>query len=225
MKKDFSAFVAELIGTFALVFVGGGAAITASSLLLASPIEVAFAHGLVLMSMIYALGHVSGGHFNPAVTFGVWFGKKMETPKAVGYVVSQLVGASLAALFLSFVFINGVHPLAPAVPALADGISLFRGIFIEAVLTFFLVLTVFGTAIDKRAPAPVYGLAIGLVLAFDILVGGPLTGGAMNPARAFGPALLTGLWENQLVYWVGPLLGALVAAGLYSQFFLKGEVK
>ena len=129
----------------------------------------------------------------------------------------------LAGFFLSIIFPSAPGSLHLGAPTLGSGVSVFAGIAIEAILTFFLVFTVFGVAVDKRAPAGVYGAAIGLVLVFDILAGGVLTGAAMNPARAFGPALASGFLENQAVYWVGPIAGAILAAFVYSRFLLKSD--
>lgn len=211
-------YLAELVATFALVFIGAGAvtvnAMTGGSLGL---LGVALAHGLVLMSMIYALGHVSGTHANPAVTIAMVVAKKMEITRAAGYIVSQLVGAALAGLLLVVLFAS---PQAAAahygVTDVAPGFPLTGAILLEAVLTFFLVIAVFGAAVDKRAAPGMAGVAIGLVLAFDILVGGNFTGAAMNPARAFGPAFVSNYWATQMVYWVGPIIGAVVAALVYS---------
>ncbi|MBI5225655.1 aquaporin [Candidatus Micrarchaeota archaeon] len=221
--KEFQPYIAEFIATFALVFIGAGAVIiNAATQGALGLVGVALAHGLVLMSMIYATGHISGAHVNPAVTVAMWVNRKIETKKAALYIASQLLGACAAGFFLL-----GLFPAGPAhlgVPDLGGGIDSFRGIAIEAVMTFFLVFTIFSVAVDKRAPAGVYGGAIGLVLTFDILFGGALTGGAMNPARAFGPALASGYWTNQLVYWIGPLLGAVVAA-LVWKYALSNENK
>ncbi|HLD75832.1 MAG TPA: aquaporin, partial [Candidatus Norongarragalinales archaeon] len=155
----------------------------------------------------------------PAVTAGLWLAKKINGKDAVFYVGWQLLGAAVAGLLLSVLF-----PTAPAhlgTPDLGNGIGFLRGIGIEAILTFFLVFVVLNVAVDRRAPAGVYGGAIGLVLVFDILFGGPLTGAAMNPARAFGPALASGYWVNQLVYWIGPLLGAIVASLAYTHLLAE----
>lgn len=219
---DFPAFVAEAIGTFALVFIGAGA-------VLANQVSggqvgllgIALAHGLVLMAMVYATGHVSGGHINPAVTIGLLAAKQIKPKKALFYVVSQLAGAVLAGFALSLAFPSVPASMHLGAPALGHSVSLFAGIAVEAILTFFLVFTVFGTAVDKRAPAGVYGAAIGLVLVFDILAGGVLTGAAMNPARAFGPALASGFMQDQVVYWIGPAIGGVLAALVYSGFLLE----
>jgi len=220
------ALLAEAVGTFALVFIGAGSVLansfTGGGLGL---IGIAFAHGLVLMCMVYATGHISGGHINPAVTIGLWFGRKISSKKAIGYIISQLIGASIAGYLLAAVFTTVPAGLHLGVTDLASGISQEQGIIIETILTFFLVFTVFGVAVDKRAPQGIYGLAIGLVLTFDILVGGALTGAAMNPARAFGPALASGYWATQIVYWIGPIIGALLAAIVYNYGLLKEEKK
>ncbi|MBI2173013.1 MAG: aquaporin [Candidatus Aenigmarchaeota archaeon] len=215
--KVYSVYVAEAIATFSLVFIGAGSILAGNDI-----IGVALAHGLVLMCMVYATAHVSGAHINPAVTVGMLVTKKIGSSKAALYIISQLVGAAVAGFFLAAIF-----PSAPALnlgtPALASGLPVASGILVEAVLTFFLIFTIFGVAVDKRAPAGFYGLAIGLVLTFDILAGGTLTGAAMNPARAFGPALASGFWENQVVYWIGPIIGAIVAALAYDRVLSSKE--
>jgi len=220
--KEYQAYFAEFFATFGLVLVGAGAvvmnAVTQGALGL---LGIAFAHGLVLMCMIYSLGHISGAHANPAVTVAMWINRKIASEKAVFYILAQLVGAAVASFILLALF-----PSAPAhlgVPDLGGGFDLMRGIAMEAILTFFLVFVIFNVAVDNRAPAGMYGLAIGMVLVFDILLGGPVTGAAMNPARAFGPALASGYWATQLVYWVGPLLGAIAAALAYK--YLLSENK
>lgn len=219
--KQYQAYAAEFIATFALIFFGAGAVVmntvTNGALGL---LGIAFAHGMVLMCMIYATGHISGAHINPAVTVAMWIARKIDSKKAVFYVISQLLGASVAGFFLLMLF-----PSAPAhlgAPDLA-GIGFMQGILLEAVLTFFLAFVIFNVAMDSRAPANIYGLAIGMVLVFDILLGGPLTGAAMNPARAFGPALAAGYWATQAVYWIGPLLGAIAAGLVYMHVFSEGK--
>ncbi len=202
-------YLAEFIGTFALVFIGAGAVAANSGL-----VGIALAHGLVLMAMIFALGHVSGGHFNPAVTIAMLLNKEIKTEKAIGYIGSQLLGASFAG-FLLLAFFPAAGGL--GVPALGSGMSFAQGALLEAILTFFLVTVIFGVAVDKKGSPQVAGLAIGLVLAFDILMGGSLTGAAMNPARAFGPAIASGQWANQAVYWLGPIVGALLGALAYDK--------
>ncbi len=210
------AALAELIGAFALIFMGAGAiladAMTGGKVGL---VGIAFAHGLAIATMVSATGHLSGGHLNPAVTGAFVMTGRLSVRSGLVYVAAQLVGASLAAFFLTASFPEAVRKATMlGTPALASSVSAGTGIVVEAILTFFLVFAVFGTAVDSRGPK-VGGLFIGLVIVMDILAGGALTGAAMNPARAFGPALFAGAWANQAVYWIGPLLGAAVAGWLY----------
>jgi MIP family channel proteins len=204
---------AEAIGTFALIFVGvlsiTGAGIAGSPELV-NLTSVALAHGFTIAVMVAALGAISGGHFNPAVTFGFVITGRMRARLGLIYWVAQLAGATVAALLLTGMF--GIPAVSDGTPDLARGISSGTGILIEAVATFFLVLVIFGTAVDQRAPVAVFPLAIGLTIALDIMAVGPLTGAAMNPARTFGPALAAGHWSHHFVYWVGPLVGATAAA-------------
>ncbi len=226
MVNDWQRYLAESISTFSLIFIGAGA-VVANTVYKGSLglIGIAFAHGLVLMAMIYATAHISGAHVNPAVTFAMWLTKRIKAVQAILYVVSQLAGAAIAGLLLRVIFTKTTNLGATS---LASGVSLLNGFIIEAVLTFFLVFTIFGVAVDKRASGHHAGLAIGIVLVFDILMGGNMTGAAMNPARSFGPAIASGFWQNHLVYWIGPLVGASFAALLYQGLFLtklkdKGE--
>ena len=216
-----SVLIAESVGTFLFFFVGMGAVVMGShagdgggGLL-----GVALAHGLALAVLVSALGAVSGAHFNPAVTAAVWLVGRIEATRAGLYLAAQLLGAVAAALALRLTFPESSwDPVAIGTPALGEGISPVAGIVIEAVLTVLLVLAVFGTAIDPRAPK-LGGLAIGLAVAADILMGGPLTGAAMNPARWFGPAVVASAFDDWYVWWIGPLLGAAVAAGIYRLAF------
>jgi aquaporin Z len=215
--RSTGVLVAEAVGTFLFFFVGMGAVVlgTHTGDTSGGLIGVAFAHGLALAVMVSALGAVSGGHFNPAVTFGVWMTGRIEAARAGLYVVAQLVGAVLAALALRFVFPESSwEPVALGTPALGEGTDVAQGIVIEAILTMVLIVAVFGTAVDPRAPK-IGGLAIGLAVAADILMGGPLTGAAMNPARWFGPAVVSGTFDNWYVWWIGPLVGAGIIALVY----------
>jgi MIP family channel proteins len=219
--------IAEFLGTFALVFIGAGAVVmagTAGSGL----VGVALAHGVVLAVMVSVLAHISGAHFNPAVTLGVWVARRIDTPRAVLYIATQLVAGILAAFALRWVLPEPLWNPAGAGAALGNttvnadlGMTETRAAFLEAILTFFLVIAVFGTAVDDRGPfAKTAGLTIGLVLIFDILMGGPLTGASMNPARSLGPAVATGDFTGIWVYFAGPIAGGVIAAGLYWFVFL-----
>lgn len=223
MNQDTRNYVAEFIGTFALIFIGAGAIVTdAFSKGGVGLIGIAVAHGLILSLSINALGHISGAHFNPAVTIAMLATGRIGLGSAIGYVIAQLLGGSVAGFLLAAVFpAQAVAAAKLGTPLVASGLGFGAGVAIEAVLTFFLVTAIFGTAVDPRGPKSVAGFGIGLVLIADILVGGPLTGGSMNPARTFGPALAGGIWENHLVYWIGPVVGALIAAFVYDGVFLK----
>jgi aquaporin Z len=171
--------------------------------------------------MVSAVGHISGGHFNPAVTFGFLITRRMAPALAAVYAVAQLLAAVVAMLALKVIFPDEPS-LDPGVPTVADQISVGGGVLTEAILTFFLVWVVFATAADPRGTfKSVAGLAIGLTITMDILGGGPLTGAAMNPARAFGPELVQGEWSDFWVYWVGPLAGGGVAALAYELLYLR----
>ena len=211
--------VAEAIGPFALVLIGAGSIVLAAGNANIGLVEIALAHGLAIAIMISAMGHISGGHFNPAVTAGFWVTRRISTPLAIGYVLAQLLGGVLGAIALVVLFPEGLREAANlGVPALGPGIDFGKGVGIEVILTFFLVLVIFGTAVDRRG-TNLGGLAIGLSITMDILAAGPLTGAAMNPARSFGPALLTGTWDDQLVWWIGPIIGGVIAAMVYHYVF------
>jgi MIP family channel proteins len=222
MRSTAQQAVAELIGTLALVFVGAGAVVITVSGQGSGLLGVALAHALVLTVMVSSFGHISGGHFNPAVTVSVWVAGKIETGRAALYVIAQLAGATAGAGLLRWVMPEQVWRNAHLGATLITSLSSGRAVLLEAILTFFLVITVFAVAVDDRGVfKSVAGLPIGLVLGFDILVGGPLTGASMNPARSFGPALVGGTWTDFWVYVVGPVIGGLVAASLYMFMFLR----
>jgi len=218
---SWKAALAELIGTLALIFIGAGA-ILADGLSggKVGVVGIALAHGLAIATMVSATGHLSGGHFNPAVTAAFIATGRMPPGTGLGYIAAQLVGASVGAFFLTAVFPEIVRETALlGTPVLARGITPGTGIVVEAVLTFFLVFVIFGTAVDPRGPRTAGGLFIGLVIAMDILAGGALTGAAMNPARAFGPALFSGVWGDHFVYWIGPLVGGVAGGWLYHSLY------
>jgi MIP family channel proteins len=222
MRSTAEQALAEFIGTLALVFIGAGAVVITVSGAGSGLLGVALAHALVLAVMVSGFGHISGGHFNPAVTLSVWVAGKIETTRAGVYIVAQLAGAVVGAGFLRWVMPESLWRPASLGATLVSSISNGRAVLLEGILTFFLVITVFAVAVDDRGTfKAIAGLPIGLVLGFDILVGGPLTGASMNPARSFGPALVGGTWTNFWVYVVGPAIGGLIAASLYMFFFLR----
>jgi len=237
------ALVAEAVGTFALCLVGAGSILVDAMLGDKGPglLGIALAHGLILSVAVTATMNVSGGHINPAVTAAMMATRRISLPKGLLYVLAQLVGAVVAGLLLANFLFDGVQSVTGAdvvqqtwngtphyeVHVLADPRSASgawqaatRAGLIEAVLTFLLVFAVFGTAVDPRRPN-VGGFGIGLTLAAAILAGGPLTGAALNPARAFGTGLMlgSGFWQQQPVYWIGPIVGGL-AAGIICQVLI-----
>lgn len=242
MRKLLAPCLAELIGVFFLTFLGGGA-ICVNELLPVGQkyglLGIALAHGLALSIGVSASMNISGAHINPAVTIAMWVYGQIDTVKAVYYVVFQLLGALLAGAILALIFgwsqaatqaalgtpHVGLHDLF----AVSGWQEYMMAIAIEIVLTALLLVSIFGTAVDPRAPK-IGGFGIGLTVMADILVGGPLTGAAMNPARAFG----TAVWEaaikqgmgtlaDHFVYWVGPIIGAILGAGIYINYILPEE--
>jgi aquaporin Z len=206
--------LAEALGTFAFVFVGAAVVVVNGGFPNSGIglIGIALAHAIALSVMISATMSISGGHLNPAVTVGLLVTRRIDPASAAAYIATQLAAAALAALLVKLLLpATAVRSALLGVPVIASSISLGQAIGIELILTFFLMSAVFGTAVSPNAPR-VAGFGIGLVLLFDILVGGPLTGAAMNPARAFGPAVVAGQWLGHVVYWIGPLAGAILAA-------------
>lgn len=218
MKQSVTkALIAELVGTFALIFVGAGAA----ALGVGGLVGVALAHGLVVLGLVYAYGHISGAHVNPAVTVGVWAAGKMDTGRALSYIVFQLVGGILGAFALRTVLGGPETGLGATVLAqnlrvggATISITPTTGFLVEAILTFFLANCVLHAAVAGKA-GELAGVAIGLTWAACILLGGSLTGASLNPARTLGPAVATGNFADLWVYLAGPLAGAVVAALLY----------
>jgi MIP family channel proteins len=221
MRDAWRHFASEFIGTFALVFVGSGAIMTARmSGSQAGLVEVALAHGIILAVMVSALMRISG-HFNPAITLGFLAARRIEVMMAALYIVAQVLGAIAAAYALKAAYPDSVFVATRGGgQAIALDITGGQAFILETIATFFLVFVVFGTAVDLKGPK-IGGLAIGLTIAADILAIGPLTGASMNPARSFGPAVASGVYEAQLLYWAAPILGGLIAALLYEFLFLR----
>ena len=223
MKDSWRHFAAEFIGTFALVFVGGGAIITSPLLQVqAAVVNIAFAHGLILALMVTATMRISG-HLNPAVTAGFLVTRRIEPMMAVVYWIAQITGAIVASYMLKALYPAAIVAATKlGSQSISADVNMIQAIGLEAIATFFLVFVVFGTAVDPRAPK-VGGFAIGLTVTAGILAIGPLTGGSMNPARSFGPAIVGHYFEGQTAYWIGPLIGGMAAALLYENLFLRRE--
>lgn len=219
------AAIAEFVGAFALMFVGGGAIIvTGGENLLA----VALAHGLILAVMVSATMHISGGQFNPAVSIALWLIKKQSSAQTGLFMTAQLVGA-IAAAFALKGLLAGAYDLGNIGATLGEfsragsaHVSAAKTLGLEIIATFFLMFVILGTAVDKRGVgknAAIGGLCIGLTLAAAILAIGPATGASLNPARSFGPALVTWTWDMHGAYWAGPIVGAALAALVFKYVF------
>lgn len=217
--------IAEFIGAFALMFIGGATIIVTQSLGTSALLMVALAHGLAIGLMVASAGHISGGLYNPALTVGLVVTRKMPLQRGVIYVVSELLGATVAALALKAIFhASEIDPVHLGAPFVSGRYEVSAGLLAEIIATFFLMYAVFGTAVDPRGAKAIAPLVIGLVITIDILAIGPVTGAAMNPSRAFGPELVQGFWNDWWVYWVGPIVGAVAAALLYDKVLGPGAI-
>jgi MIP family channel proteins len=221
MRKN---FIAEFVGTFALVFIGGGAIMMVQQTSNASGLlQVALAHGLILALMVSATMNVSGGQLNPALTLGLLVGRRITPTLAGVHIVAQLLGAVTAAWALKMTMPDALFTAAQGGgQSISLDVTATQAIVLEAIATFFLMFVVYGTAVNTEGPK-IGGLAIGLTIAAGILAIGPLTGGSMNPARSFGPAVVSGVLAGQVVYWVGPILGAITAAMLWEFGILSAK--
>ncbi|MBI4375614.1 MAG: aquaporin [Elusimicrobia bacterium] len=224
MGSSLRAYVAEFIGTFGFVLAGAGSvcvdALMPGRLGLTG---IALAHGLALAVMIYTFGPASGGHFNPAVTAVMLLHRRIGNVSAIIYVALQLLGAALAGLLLSSMlkFRPELIVSAPYLGACdLTGVGFRMGTLLEAIGTFFVVSAIYATMLDKKGSPLIGPLAIGSSFAFSLLIFGPLTGSAFNPARSFGPAIVSQHWSHWYVYWIGPLVGAATASMLQEKIFL-----
>ena len=201
---------AEFLGTFTLVFLGAGAIVSGKADLQG----VALAHGLAIFVMVSAFAGTSGAHFNPAVSAAMFATKRINAQDFLYFILAQLSGAAIASIALNYIYgdANGF-----GLPVIAEGTSVSAGVLAEVLGTALLLLVIFGVAVDKRSVASSHpGLPIGLTISAVILSVGPITGAALNPARWFGPALVSGNWTNSLVYIFAPVVGAIIAAVGYQ---------
>jgi aquaporin TIP len=219
-----SAVLAEFLGTFFLCFAGIAAILSATPVVGGGGglVAIALAHGLALSVAVNAFGGISGAHFNPAVTAGMLATRRIAGGLAGVYVVAQLAGATVAAALCKAIFPAGaVSEATLGIPLPAAWATPGTVLLVEFILTFLLIVAIFGTAIDERGKAvKIGGFGIGLTVAFDILAGGPVTGASMNPARSFGPALVAGHWAWHWAYWIAPILGGVAGALLYHHLLL-----
>ena len=224
MNNLIRPLTAEFVGTGLFVFLGAASVVASSgSSSTLGPVGIATAHGLALAILVTATMRISGGHLNPAVTLGLLAIGKTDGRTAGAYIGAQLVGAVVGSLLVKLLYPAGpVAVMSLGAPSLANNVTFLQGTLLEAVLTFFLMSAVLGTAVSSQAPA-VGGFGIGLAVTVGALVGGPLTGAALNPARAFGPALVAGELQAQAVYWIGPILGAVAAAFVWKLVLLPKD--
>jgi MIP family channel proteins len=231
------AWLAEAIATFGLVFFGplsvilGVVVFGDGALSTEAIIMISLGHGGAIALMVYAFGHVSGAHINPAVTIPMMITKKIGVKDGIGYILFQIMGAVVATASLVVLFPElgkqvfwGAH----GGPSELLNNNLMSGLAVEIILTFFLVTVIFMTAVHKKAPKSVYGAAIGGMVFLLHLVGVPLTGASMNPARSFSPTLFSGdagLWEVQWIYWIGPIIGGIIAGVLMTYIYVNKAEK
>ena len=223
MGQRVQAYLAELIGTFILVF-WGTMAVTIFLVKIpvlpagAGLIAIAFSFGIAVMIAIYSVGHISGAHINPMVTIFLAAIKRFPGKDVIPYIIMQLIGASIAGGLHRLILPEGIAVLWGAT-LLGAGVGIGTALLVEIVLTFLLAWIIMGAAVDERTPAGWAGIAIGSVIAINTLIGGPLTGASMNPARSFGPALVVMHWTNHWIYWIGPIIGGLLAGFIYEYAF------
>ncbi len=224
MPKLLRPLAAEFIGTLLFVFLGAGSVVafvangpTTGSI---GPVGVALAHGVGMAVIVSMTMSISGGHMNPAVTFGLWIADRVPGKLVWQYILAQVLGAVAGAALVKAVLPRmAVGVALVGTPRLASEVGFMDGVWIEALLTFFLVSAVFGTAVSSEAPK-IGGFGIGLAIFVAALVAGSFTGAVMNPARAIGPALIAWQWNAHAVYWIGPLIGAGVAGALWKAVLL-----
>ena len=226
---DFRKYISEFLGTFALIFIGAGSCcadyyLTQSGAPGFGLLGISIAFGFVVVAVAYSLGYISGAHINPAVTVSMVVSNRMDAQTGFMYIVSQLGGAVLGGYLLKFLF-----PEAIAVNlgtcSIGAGVTIMQAIIMEVIVTFLLVFVVYATVVDKRATPALAGLAIGLVVLFGVMVGGTISGGSMNPARVFGPALASGTFQDHYVWWLGPMGGGVLAGLVYENLFAEKTKK
>lgn len=212
MKNDVPEVLAEFIGTFTLIFMGTGAVIVNQvSQGAITHLGISGVFGAVVAALIYALGHISGAHLNPAVTLALWQGGFFRRHRVFPYILAQILGAIVASSLLLIIF----GPVAKLGATLPLNDNWQQSFVLEIILTFILMLVIFGAAVDPRSHQSFAGLAIGLTVGLEAACMGPITGASMNPARSFGPALLSGIWQHQWLYWIAPIIGAQLAMRVY----------
>ena len=208
-----------------IVFIGAGAVCAEHSVKMAGdqgiPVWIITVFGVVIVAVVYATSYISGSHINPAITISYWATGRMYAGTAAYYIMSQMLGAVMAAYFLSLLFPDAVSTIFLGTCTLGEGVGSWKAASIECLATFLFVFTIFATAVDKRTSRLLAGVAIGLVYLFGVSISTTFSGGALNPARVFGPAVVSGHFDYHYVWWLGPLIGALAAGFLYGIVFKR----
>ena len=222
---NYKKYIAELLGTLLLVFIGAGAVCASYSLNMAGGQGTGYAwvivvFGIVVAAVVYATSYISGSHINPAVTISFLVTGRMDAGTAAFYIISQLLGAVIAGFFLRLLFPDAVSTVHLGTCALGKSVEFWKALLLEAVVTFLFVFTIFATVLgSRRTPGVLAGVAIGLVYLFGALVASSISGGALNPARVFGPAVASGHFDYHFVWWLGPVSGGIGAVFLYDKIF------
>lgn len=229
--NKYSKYIAEILGTLLVVFIGAGAICAEHSVKMTDgqgvvPVWAITVFGVVIVAIVYATSYISGSHINPAVTISYWATGRIYAGTAAYYIMSQMLGAVMAAYFLSLLFPDSVSAVYLGTCTLGEGVEFWKAALIECITTFLFVFTIYATAVDKRTSKILAGVAIGLVYLFGVSVSTTFSGGALNPARVFGPAVVSGHFDFHYVWWLGPVSGAIAAGFLYGKVFIrKAEVK
>ncbi len=222
--NKYSKYIAEILGTLLVVFIGAGAICAEHSVKIAGgqgvPVWVITVFGFVIVAIVYATSYIAGSHINPAVTISYWATGRMYAGTALYYIISQLAGAVLAAYFLKILFPTAIT-VHFGTCVLGEGVELWKAISIEFIVTFLFVFTIYVTAVDKRTSKIISGVAIGLVYLFGVSISTTFSGGALNPARVFGPALVSGYFDYHYIWWLGPVAGGIAAGILYGKAFTR----
>ncbi len=221
---NYNKYMSEMLGTFALVFVGSGC-VCADYYLVKNGSQgfglmgIAVAFGFVVVAIVYSLGYISGAHINPAVTISMIATRRIEAGTGLMYIIAQIAGATFAGYLLRLLFPEALSSVFLGTCVLGSNVTVIQAIIMEAVISFLLVFVVYATVVDKRATPALSGLAIGFVVLFGVMVGGAISGGSMNPARVFGPAMASGHFGNHYVWWIGPVVGGVLAGFCYDILF------
>ena len=228
--NKYSKYIAEILGTLLIVFIGAGAICAADSVKMVDaqgvPVWAITVFGFVIVAVVYATSYISGSHINPAVTISYWATGRMHAGTAAYYIMSQMAGAVMAAYFLKILFPDAVSTVYLGTCTLGEGVVFWKAALIECVVTFLFVFTIYATAVDKRTSKLLAGVALGLVFLFGVSVSTTISGGALNPVRVFGPAVVSDHFDYHYVWWVGPVSGAVAAGFLYGKVFKqKSEEK